>query len=382
MRDYLLLILLCFVLALPAAGQTFYGNVVGTVTDATGSAVPDAAVVLTNTGTADRRKNVTDSEGTYRFVNLQPGKYKLEVERSGFSRVARDGIVVEVESTIRIDVSLKVGDVTQTVEVTAATPLLQTENASLGQVVEARKVLEMPLNGRNPFGLVALVPGVVPGGQSGTTPTGANPFAWGNFQIGGGQSNQSASYIDGGPINASYMNLTALVPTQDSIQEFKVQTNNLGPEFGRLAGGAINLTTKSGTNSFHGSAYEFFRNRSLNSNTFFNNAAGVQRPAFSQNQYGVNAGGHIVKDKTFFFGSWEGFRLRQGQSFTYTVPTDAMRAGDFSNVRNCEWCGDSHLRPAVDVRPLQQRAVRKECSRQRDHHALGLCGQYYSDQQN
>ena len=200
----------------------------------------------------------------------------------------REPITVEVQSAVRIDVPMSVGDVSQVVEVTAQTPLLQTENAALGQVVDARKVLEMPLNGRNVFGLVALVPGVVPGGQSGTTPTGTNPFAWGNYQIGGGQSNQSASYLDGAPINASYANLTALVPTQDAIQEFRVQTNNLGPEFGRFAGGAINLTTKSGTNSFHGSAYEFLRNKKLNANTFFNNRAGVARPAFTQNQYGAN----------------------------------------------------------------------------------------------
>lgn len=192
----------------------------------------------------------------------------------------------------------------------------------------------MPLNGRNVFGLVALVPGVVPGGQSGTTPTGTNPFAWGNYQIGGGQSNQSASYLDGAPLNTVYGNLTSLVPTQDAIQEFRVQTNNLGPEFGHLAGGAINLTTKSGTNALHGSVYEFLRNRSLNANTFFNNRAGVTRPAFTQNQYGANAGGPIIRDKTFFFGSWEGFRLRQGVSYVYSVPTDAMRTGDFSNVRN------------------------------------------------
>ena len=142
----------------------------------------------------------------------------------------------------------------QVIEVTAQTPLLQTEERfpRPGRRIP-RKCCEMPLNGRNVFGLVALVPGVVPGGQSGTTPTGTNPFAWGNYQIGGGQSNQSAAFIDGAPINAVYSNLTALVPTQDAIQEFRVQTNNLGPEFGQLAGGAINLTTKSGTNAFHGS---------------------------------------------------------------------------------------------------------------------------------
>lgn len=315
-------------------GQTFYGSLVGTINDATGGAVPQASVTLTNLGTADRRLMQSDAIGGYQFVNIPPGQYKIEVEKAGFRHYVREPITVEVQSAVRIDVPMQVGDVTQVVEVSAQTPLLQTENASLGQVVEARKVLEMPLNGRNVFTLVALVPGVVPGGQSGTTPTGTNPFAWGNYQIGGGQANQSAAFIDGAPINASYANLTALVPTQDAIQEFRVQTNNLGPEFGRLAGGAISLATKSGTNAFHGSVYEFFRNRSLNANTFFNNKAGVSRPAFSQNQYGANVGGPVIKDRTFFFYSWEGFRLRQGQSYVYSVPTDAMRAGDFSNLRN------------------------------------------------
>lgn len=315
-------------------GQTFYGSIVGTISDPTGGFVPQANVTLTNLGTGERRVMQSDENGNFQFVNLVPGQYKVEVEKSGFRRFAREPITVEVQSAVRIDVPMSVGDVSQVIEVTAQTPLLQTENAALGQVVESRKVLEMPLNGRNVFGLVALIPGVVPGGQSGTTPTGTNPFAWGNYQIGGGQSNQSAAYLDGAPINASYANLTALVPTQDAIQEFRVQTNNLGPEFGRFAGGAINLVTKSGTNSLHGSLYEFFRNRELNANTFFNNKAGVQRPAFSQNQYGANAGGPIIKDKTFFFFGWEGFRLRQGASYVFTVPTDAMRAGDFSNVRN------------------------------------------------
>ncbi len=317
--------LILLIAAVNAFGQSFYGSVVGTVTDATGSAVPQAAVTIINLGTADRRTAETDDNGTYQFLNLVPGNYRVEVTRPGFRRFAREPVNVEVQGAVRIDVAMQLGDVTQTVEVTAQTPLLQTENASLGQVVESRKVLEMPLNGRNVFGLVALVPGVVPGGQSGTTPTGANPFAWGNFQIGGGQSNQSAAYIDGAPINMVYANLTSLVPTQDAIQEFRVQTNNLGPEFGQLAGGAINLITKSGTNAFHGSAYEYFRNRVLNANTFFNNKAGVQRPAFSQNQYGANLSGPIWKDKTFFFFGWEGFRLRQGVSYVYSVPTDAMR---------------------------------------------------------
>ena len=321
-------------LAVPAFCQTFFGSVVGTVNDASGAAVPQSNVILINAGTADRRTSQTDQSGAYQFVNLTPGQYRVEIEKQGFRKFVRDNVLVEVQSTVRIDVAMQVGEVTQILEVSGQTPLLQTENAALGQVVEARKVLEMPLNGRNVFSLVALVPGVVPGGQSSGTPTGTNPFAWANFQIGGGQANQSASYVDGAPVNSSYVNHTTLVPTQDAVQEFRVQTNSLGPEFGRFAGGVINMATKSGTNSYHGAVYEYFRNRSLNANTFFNNRAGVTRPAFSQNQYGATLGGPIKRDKTFFFGSYEGFRLRQGQSYVFSVPTDPMRAGNFADFRN------------------------------------------------
>jgi hypothetical protein len=323
-----------FALAVASLGQTFYGSLVGNVTDASGASVAQANVTLVNTGTGDRRSMQSAGDGVYQFVNLPPGQYRVEIEKSGFRRLVRDNILIEVQSAVRIDAALQVGEVNQTIEVSEQTPLLQTENASLGQVVEARKVLEMPLNGRNVFSLVALVPGVVPGGQSSQTPTGTNPFAWANFQIGGGQANQSASYIDGAPNNSSYVNHTMLVPTQDAVQEFRVQTNNLGPEFGRLAGGVINLSTKSGSNEFHGALYEYFRNRSLNANTFFNNRAGVKRPAFSQNQFGGTLGGPIKKDKTFFFASYEGFRLRQGQSYVFSVPTDPMRGGNFADFRN------------------------------------------------
>jgi hypothetical protein len=196
----------------------------------------------------------------------------------------------------------------------------------------------MPLNGRNPLALVALVPGVVPQGskQDSSTgnPTGTNIFAWGNFQIGGGQANQSATYMDGGSVHVNYLNLLALVPTQDAIQEFKVQTNNLGPEWGRFAGGVINLTTKSGSNGFHGSAYEFLRNKQLNANDFFNNASGVARPPFVQNQFGANVGGRVIKDKLFWFQSYEGYRQRRGQSYLLSVPTAAYRNGDFSDMRD------------------------------------------------
>ncbi|MBV8819248.1 MAG: carboxypeptidase regulatory-like domain-containing protein, partial [Acidobacteriaceae bacterium] len=320
-----------------ASAQTFYGSVVGTVSDASGSAIPGAAVTITNTGTAERRSAETDARGNYLFVNLVPGTYRVDIEKPGFQHLARPDVQVEVQAAVRIDATLQVGEVTQTMEVTAQTPLLQTENASLSQVVEGRTVQETPLNGRNVLNLVELSPGVVPQGSSTGNPMGnqskgstTNPNGWGNYQIGGGMANQSGTYLDGAPLNVSYVNSTVLVPTQDAIQEFRIATNNVSPEFGRFAGGIVNLTTKSGTNSLHGGAYEYLRNRVLNANDFFNNRSNIARPPFTQNQFGANAGGPVKRDKTFFFFSWEDFKYRQGIPTLTTVPTQAMRNGDFS----------------------------------------------------
>ncbi|MBV9032958.1 MAG: carboxypeptidase regulatory-like domain-containing protein [Acidobacteriaceae bacterium] len=320
-----------------SSAQTTFGSVVGTVTDPSGSAVPNAQVTLTNLGTSEKRTETTNSEGLYQFVNVIPGQYSVEIAQAGFNRLVRSPVTVETQTTSRIDLPLQVGNVSQTVEVTAQTPLLQPETSSLGQVVDQRKTNELPLNGRNPLNLVALVPSVVPQGGSMSNPNGQNPFAWGNYQIGGGMANQSMVWLDGSPVNGSYINITALIPTQDSLQEFKVATNSLPPEYGRFGGGVVNFTTKSGSNDLHGTAYEFLRNRELNANTFFNNLAGVQRGPFTQNQFGVNLGGPVYipklydgRNKTFFFVNYEGFRLRQGQSFTQTVPTAAERTGDLS----------------------------------------------------
>lgn len=317
--------------------QSTFGSVVGTVADSSGSPIPGTGVVLTNLGTSEKRTQATNGEGLYQFLNVLPGQYSVEVQKPGFKRILRSPITVETQSTSKIDIALQVGDVSQTVEVTAQTPLLQPESSSLGQVVDERKTTELPLNGRNPLNLVALVPSVVPQGGSMSAPNGQNPFAWGNYQIGGGMANQSTTWLDGSPVNGSYINITALIPTQDSLQEFKVATNNLSPEYGRFAGGVVNFTTKSGTNELHGSAWEFLRNKELNANKFFNNKGGVPRPAFTQNQFGFNLGGPVIipklyhgRDKTFFFVDYEGFRLRQGQSSVQTVPTAAQRNGDLS----------------------------------------------------
>jgi len=332
-----------------ATGQTFYGSVSGSVLDATGGAIPGVAVTLTNLGTSDKRTMESDATGSYTFVNLVPGSYRLEAEKSGFKHFTREPIVVEVQNALRIDVLMVIGAVTQSVEVTAATPLLQSQSSDLGQVVESRTVTEMPLNGRNPIALVQLAPGVVPqgppaaGNSSLSNPVGANPFGAGDFQIGGGQAGQNAILLDGVPTNGSYLNVVTVIPTQDALQEFKVQTNNLGPEFGRFAGGVINFTTKSGTNQWHGAAYEFNRNKALNANDFFLNKAGLPVPPYTQNQFGGNVGGKILTDKLFSFASYEGYRRRSSSAFTSTVPTDLMKSGDFS-----EWAQASGAQTIYD----------------------------------
>jgi hypothetical protein len=328
-----------FLFSPPLSGQTTYGSVTGFITDASNASIADAQVTLTNLDTAERRVQLSGPDGVYSFVNLLPGRNRIDVEKTGFKHVTRPEVVVDVAQNVRIDITMQVGDTSQTVEVTGETPLLQSETSSIGQVIEQRQANELPLNGRNVFNLVSLAPSVVPQGSAIGTPVGVNPFGWGNYQINGSFGNQSAQYLDGQPLNIGYINLPVVIPVQDSIQEFKVQTSNLGADWGKFSGGVVNLSTKSGTNGLHGEVYEYLRNKVLDANDFFLNRAGKSRPPFTQNQFGANAGGPVViphaydgRDKTFWFVAWEGFRLRTGTAFTTTVPTPAEKAGDFSAI--------------------------------------------------
>jgi hypothetical protein len=339
------LVVLILIAAGTGSAQTLiYGSISGFVTDSAGGAVPGAKIRLINDSTGDRRLVQTTSEGVYRFLNVLPATYHIEAEATGFKVTVRSNLVIEVDKSAQVDLKLEIGAVSERLEVHAAAPLLDPQTSSLGGVVQTRPLQELPLNGRNPLALVALVPSVVPQQGSQTNPAGQNPFVTGNFQIGGGVAGQSQSYLDGAPLNLNYGNLLALVPTQDALAEFKVQTNSLSPEFGRTSGGVINMISRSGTNDFHGTAYEFLRNRVFNANTFFNNQAGVVRPPFVQNQYGAAVGGRILRDKLFFFSNWEGYHQRTAQSLVMTVPTAAMKAGDFSNVRT----GAGALVPVYD----------------------------------
>jgi hypothetical protein len=317
-------------LSSPLAAQTTFGSISGTVTDASGAAVSGAQVTLTSAATSAKQTFTTGADGLYSFVNLNPGQYTLEVEKSGFKHIKREDIIVQVQQAVRIDVAMELGAVSQTVEVTAETPLLQPTTTSLGQVIDERKTNEIPLNGRNVFALITLSPAAIAGGSgsgnaTGGSQVGPNPFSWGNYQVGGSFGNESAEYIDGEPVNIGYINLPVLIPDQDAISEFKVQYNNLGPEWGKFAGGVINLSTKGGTNQYHGEAYEYLRNKVLNSRPYFD----ATNPPYVQNQFGGTFGGPVIKDQTFFFFAYDGYRQRASQAFNTTVPTVAERNGVF-----------------------------------------------------
>lgn len=239
---------------------------------------------------------------------------------------------MEVAQTVRVDFVLQVGATQQLVTVNASAALIQPETSDIGQVIDQRSVDELPLNGRNPLSLVALVPGVVPQGQSQQNAAGTNNSAYGNFQIGGGTANQSAWILDGVSMVVPFGHAVELLPSQELIQEFKVQTNDLPPELGQFSGGVVNMTSKAGSNEFHGEGYEFLRNKLLNANNFFNNENNVPVGAFTQNQFGATFGGPVVHNKTFFFLNYEGFRLREGQPLLLSVPTPAERGGDFTTL--------------------------------------------------
>lgn len=325
---------------LPAAAQTTSGSILGTVTDPSGAGLPGATVTLINNGTQEKRTIPSNSSGDYTFVNVVPGTYEVDFEQTGFQTFKRQNVPVTVTATVRIDGKLQVGNVSEVISVNTAPPVLDTAPGALGQLIEGKQVQEMPLNGRNVFNLLILAPGVVPQGSTGGNPLGnqangtyTNNTGFGNYQIGGGMANESAFFLDGTALNTTYINSPALVPTQDAIQEFRVDTNAVSAEFGRFAGGVINMASRSGTNDFHGSVYEYIRNRALNSNTYFNKhnpASIVPTPAFTQNQYGVTVGGPLRKDRIFGFFSWEGFALRRGNPLLTTVPSGAFKAGDFS----------------------------------------------------
>ena len=313
--------------------QNIFGSIVGTVSDATGAVLPKASVTVTNTGTDEKRTATTDGQGNYEVLSLPRGEYKIDVDAGGFKHFSRSPIDVVVDQVARVNVSMQIGQESQTISVNSAPPIMQTDSASLGQAVEGRAVQTLPLNGRNVLALVALVPGVVPQGASSTNLSGQNVFAAGNYQIDGGNANQGSILVDGVSTNTSYGNAVELVMDQDAVQEFNAQTHNNTAEFGMYTGGVINMSTKSGTNAFHGTAYEYVRNTVLDANAFFAKRNNSGKQAWHQNQFGGNFGGPIKKDKIFFFGDYQGYRQTNGQQIgPISVPTANELTGDFTGA--------------------------------------------------
>jgi hypothetical protein len=322
----------CVLLLVPAAvAQLITGSVTGSAIDSSGAAVPATVIKLTNTATGAAQSVSTNSTGDFRFLSLSPGTYAIEASRQGFKTFRRDGIVVEADRSLAVPVMLVVGQVNETVDVIGGTPLLEPNTSDIGTTVDAQKIIELPLNSRNPMGLANLVPTVKGMGFFGQQVL--TSWRIGAVNIGGGQPLSSAFLLDGVPNDkmgdAAGAN-TYL--TTDSTEEFKVITNSMSAEFGRTGGGVVSVISKAGTNEYHGSLFDYLQNNKLNANDFFSNRSGVPLAPIQQNQWGGSVGGHIIRNKLFFFGNFEGFNQNISQSELVTSPTAEERAGNFSQT--------------------------------------------------
>jgi hypothetical protein len=298
--------------------------IVGTVTDTSGAVVPNATVTATNTQTGLARTSLTNANGVYVLSNLPIGAYSLTAELQGFRRTVRSGIVLQVNQEARIDLTLEVGSRTESVTVTAEAPLLQSESATVGHVIDNRYNTQIPLNGRDFSQLVLLVPGATDSRSGG----GNLAADVGSGISVSGRDNLNNFMLDGASNNARQFGNIAIRPSMDAVQEFNVQSNMYSAEFGQSAFAVVNLVSKSGTNALHGSVFEFLRNDALDARNFFLAAV----PQLNRNQFGASAGGPIRKNRTFFFANYEGTRERRGVTSLRTVPPMAWRSGDFSGT--------------------------------------------------
>ncbi len=316
--------------AQPLHAQGTAATVSGFVTDSSGANLPGATVTYTNVSTGAASKVTTNGQGLYRVTGLLPGLYTATVTMANFKTDVRQDIDLQIEAQVTLDYALATGTASETVTVNADANVLETSSPTVSQVIEGRQVEDTPLNGRNTMNLVALTPGVVPqGGTNGAASNNSNGGAFtnansfGNYQISGGLAGESTTYIDGAPVNGDFGNATAFIITQDAVQEFRVESSVVNPQYGRFGGGVISFGTKSGSNHVHGSVYEYFRNTVLNANNFFNNLQNISTPRFNQNQYGLTIGAPIKKDRIFVFGSYEGYRVALGVPNAGHVPTQA-----------------------------------------------------------
>jgi len=329
------LFLFAFVLSSHHRTQTQLATLVGTIFDSSGATVPGVKIKVTNVGTGVVNMAIANAAGDYVSPLLPPGEYTVTAEISGFKKLIKTGIILQVAQKARVDLTLEIGEITDTVTVEGAAPLINSESAELGQVIDNRSVTELPLNGREFIQLVQLAPGAnggPPGAASGTslTPGAGNTLGTtpGTASLNGATTESLGYLLDGGENTDKFQMPATIRPSIDAIQEFKVQDKLMSAEFGRTSSGIVSAVTKSGTNDYRGTVWEFLRNDKLDARSFFD----AKKPIRRRNQFGGVVGGPIVKGKTFFFFNYEATRFRSATTSFGTVPTAAMKQGDFSGV--------------------------------------------------
>lgn len=325
-------LLLCSILFLAATvfgGVT--GSISGTVTDTTGRVIPGATVTALNVETGIKSAIQTNAEGFYSFSALPTGHYTIQIQAKDFSQFEETGLVLDVNAALRVDATLQVGSKNEKVEVSATAAQVDTQTSQMGELVGGKEMVGLPLNGRDWTELMALQPGVVP--QSVASPNSYSAgTSEGTFSVSGGRETANGFVVNGGNVGEAMANGASVVPNLDSIAEFRILTNNFDAEYGHYSGGVVNLVTKSGTNGYHGDAFEFLRNTSLDARNFFNPASQGPKGEFRQNQFGGVFGGPIKKDKLFFFGDYEETRRTTGGGNKVSVvPSAADRQGNLSD---------------------------------------------------
>src|SRR4029077_12771337 len=304
--------------------QSTGGRILGRVADPSGAVLAGVRVTLVNQATGVSQESVSSDNGDYTFPQVPVGVYRLEFDQTGFKKNVRRDVNVDLNQVVTLNMVMQIGEAKETVDVTSEAPLVDTSSTQLGAIMDAQQVPNLPLNSRDTYQLLQLQPGVQGVGGSDLF-YGSNTS--GGVSVNGGRSRSNNFNVNGGDGNDLFVNGPAIQPTPDSIEEFRVLSNTFDAEYGRNSGAVINVVTKSGTNGWHGSVYEFLRNQMFNSKGYLD----LRRPDDKQNQFGGTFGGPIVKDRTFFFTSYEGRREVHGiASDAVTVPTTAMRGGDFS----------------------------------------------------
>jgi hypothetical protein len=316
-----------FLLLPSVRAQSFTAGIVGDVLDSSGGAIPNVTIVAINVATNARAEAKSDASGKYLVTTLQPGVYTLEATAAGFKTFVRTNIQLAVQQQARVDIAMAVGELAESITVEAAVSAIETTSSTIGKVVSNKAILNLPLNSRNIYSLIYLTPGVA--GSIG------NNYNSMSYSVNGARTSMMDTLIDGAtashPTVQGYSGISAF-PSVDAIGEFKVLGANFQAEYGRTAGSVLNVVYKSGTNDFHGTAYEFLRNSKLDANTFYNNTRGVPLASFKRSQYGGTFGGPLIKDKTFFMSSYEGLRQRSRSTRTTTVPTSLERSGNFTQT--------------------------------------------------